>query len=69
MLWDGLEELGIQCLVDKENRLASLTTPLIPDGVDGKAVSTYLLQNYNIEIFPAWENWQQSVARGPHGIQ
>lgn len=52
MLWDGLEELGIRCHVDKAYRLASLTTPVIPDGVDGKAVSTYLLQNYNIEIFP-----------------
>ncbi|HMK37474.1 MAG TPA: alanine--glyoxylate aminotransferase family protein [Desulfomonilaceae bacterium] len=52
LLWDGLEELGIDCHVDKEIRLASLTTPIIPDGVDGKAVSAYLLQNYNIEIFP-----------------
>jgi alanine-glyoxylate transaminase/serine-glyoxylate transaminase/serine-pyruvate transaminase len=52
MLWDGLEELGISCHVDKAIRLPSLTTPVIPDGVDGKAVSSYLLQNFNIEIFP-----------------
>lgn len=52
MLWDGLEELGIRCHVHKALRLPSLTTPEIPDGIDGKGVSTYLLQNYNIEIFP-----------------
>lgn len=50
MLWDGLEELGIGCHVRKEHRLPSLTTALVPDGVDGKAVSAYLLKNYNIEI-------------------
>ncbi len=52
LLWEGLEELEIGCLVDKEIRLPSLTTPLIPNGVDGKAVSSHMLENYNIEIFP-----------------
>jgi len=50
MLWDGLADLGIGCHVDKRNRLPSLTTALAPSGIDGKAVSAYLLQNYNIEI-------------------
>lgn len=50
MLWDGLADLGIGCHVDKRNRLPSLTTALVPRGIDGKAVSAYLLQNYNIEI-------------------
>lgn len=50
LLWEGLEELGLECLVPKENRLASLTTVLAPDGVDTKAVCGYLLNNYNIEI-------------------
>lgn len=50
MLWAGLEELGISCHVAKEYRLASLTTALIPEGIDGKAVSGQLLQNYNIEM-------------------
>ena len=27
-----------------------LTTALVPDGVDSKAVSRYLLEHYNIEI-------------------
>ncbi len=50
LLWEGLADLGIECHVDKELRLPSLTTALIPDGVDGKAVSGYLLRNYNIEM-------------------
>jgi alanine-glyoxylate transaminase / serine-glyoxylate transaminase / serine-pyruvate transaminase len=52
MLWDGLEELGIECHVEKHVRLASLTTPIIPDGIDGKALCKFLLDTYNIEIFP-----------------
>jgi len=50
LLWEGLEDLGIDCHVDKEFRLPSLTTALVPDGVDGKAVIAYLLQNFNIEV-------------------
>jgi alanine-glyoxylate transaminase / serine-glyoxylate transaminase / serine-pyruvate transaminase len=50
LLWDGLEDLGIECHVDKEFRLPSLTTAVVPDGVDGKAVTQYLLEHYNVEI-------------------
>jgi len=50
LLWEGLEDLGIGCHVAKEHRLASLTTALVPEGIDSKAVSAYLLQNYNIEM-------------------
>eukprot|EP00741_Cyanophora_paradoxa_P013186 tig00000178_g12738.t1 len=50
LLWAGLEKLGIQLLVKKEHRLPSLTTAIIPPGVDGKAVTTYILKKYNIEI-------------------
>jgi alanine-glyoxylate transaminase / serine-glyoxylate transaminase / serine-pyruvate transaminase len=50
MLWDGLDELGIQCHVDREFRLPSLTTALVPDGVDSKEVAAYLLNHYNVEI-------------------
>ncbi len=50
LLYDGLEELGIGCHVAKEYRLPSLTTALVPDGVDSKAVSGYLLRKYNIEM-------------------
>jgi alanine-glyoxylate transaminase / serine-glyoxylate transaminase / serine-pyruvate transaminase len=50
MLWDGLADMGINCLVDKEYRLPSLTTALVPAGIDSKEVSKFLLQNYNIEM-------------------
>lgn len=50
MLWEGLAELNLQCHVAREIRLPTLTTVKIPDGVDGKAVSKKLLEEYNIEI-------------------
>ena len=50
LLWDGLQEIGISCHVSLPNRLPSLTTALIPEEVDGKAVIRYLMDHYNIEI-------------------
>lgn len=50
LLWDGLESLGLRCHVAREFRLPTLTTVLIPDGIDGKAVARTLLNDYNIEI-------------------
>ncbi|GAB4546267.1 MAG: alanine--glyoxylate aminotransferase family protein [Pleurocapsa sp.] len=50
LLWSGLEDLNLVCHVDKEFRLPTLTTVRIPEGVDGKAVSSKLLNEYNIEI-------------------
>ena len=50
LLWDGLGEIGLWCHVDYEQRLPSLTTVRIPDGVDGKAVQQTLLNRYNVEI-------------------
>lgn len=42
--------MGLKCLVPYENRLPSLTTVIIPDGVDGKKVTTHMREVYNIEI-------------------
>eukprot|EP00123_Amoebidium_parasiticum_P001269 comp12314_c0_seq1/m.7164 comp12314_c0_seq1/g.7164 ORF comp12314_c0_seq1/g.7164 comp12314_c0_seq1/m.7164 type:complete len:398 (-) comp12314_c0_seq1:99-1292(-) len=50
LLWAGLEKMGIQLHVQAEHRLPSLTTARIPEGVDGKAVTTYLLTKYNLEM-------------------
>ena len=50
LLWDGLADLGLDCHVDEEIRLPSLTTVRVPDGVDAKAVARTLLDDYNIEI-------------------
>lgn len=54
LLWDGLMDIGIECLVEREFRLPSLTTAYVPDGIDPKAVCSYLLENYNIEIAGAF---------------
>lgn len=48
--WAGLEAMGLECLVEKENRLPSLTTVKVPEGVDPKAVTKHLLDKYEIEI-------------------
>jgi alanine-glyoxylate transaminase/serine-glyoxylate transaminase/serine-pyruvate transaminase len=49
-LWSGLGELGLECHVEPELRLATLTTVRVPDGVDARAVAGRLLNDYNIEI-------------------
>ena len=49
-LWQELESIGLKMHVEKEFRLPTLTTVCIPEGVDGKAVSRQLLNDYNIEI-------------------
>ncbi|WP_213698120.1 alanine--glyoxylate aminotransferase family protein [Acetomicrobium sp.] len=49
-LWAGLEGLGLKLLVDKEYRLPSLTSVLVPEGVDEVAVRKELMNEYSIEI-------------------
>ncbi|MGB3764943.1 MAG: alanine--glyoxylate aminotransferase family protein [Phormidesmis sp.] len=49
-LWDNLEEMGLSCHVPKEYRLPTLTTVRIPEGVDGKAVTTKLIKEHNMEL-------------------
>ncbi len=50
LFWEGLEAMGLQCHVRPENRLPSLTTVRVPQGVDPRQVSATLLQEHNIEI-------------------
>jgi alanine-glyoxylate transaminase/serine-glyoxylate transaminase/serine-pyruvate transaminase len=50
MLWAGLEELDLSLLVPAEHRLPTLTTPIVPPGVDALDVRKQLLNNYNLEI-------------------
>lgn len=49
-LFEKMECLGLRCLVKKENRLPSLTTIVVPEGVDDLAVRTKLREIYNIDI-------------------
>lgn len=50
LLWQGLRDLGLECHVDEEFRLTTLTTVRVPEGVNPQAVTRSLLENYNIEI-------------------
>lgn len=50
LLWDGLAALGLECHVDREYRLPSLTTVRVPEDVDAGRVTNTLLDTYNIEI-------------------
>ena len=49
-LWTGLESLGLEMHVPEELRLPTLTTVRIPEDVDGKAFSSYLLNSHGIEV-------------------
>jgi alanine-glyoxylate transaminase / serine-glyoxylate transaminase / serine-pyruvate transaminase len=49
-LWAGVEDLGLKLHVEKAFRLPTLTTVCIPEGVDGKALSSRLLNEFNIEV-------------------
>jgi alanine-glyoxylate transaminase / serine-glyoxylate transaminase / serine-pyruvate transaminase len=54
LLWDGLEQLGLELLVAPEHRLPQLTTVCVPqdlpEGMDESTVRSELLQKYSIEI-------------------
>jgi alanine-glyoxylate transaminase/serine-glyoxylate transaminase/serine-pyruvate transaminase len=49
-LWKKMETIGLKLFVPRENRLPSLNTVCIPDGVDDVVVRTSLRETYNIEI-------------------
>jgi alanine-glyoxylate transaminase/serine-glyoxylate transaminase/serine-pyruvate transaminase len=49
-LWAGLEDLDISLFVPEENRLTTLTTAVIPPGVDDLGLRKTLLNDYNLEI-------------------
>jgi alanine-glyoxylate transaminase/serine-glyoxylate transaminase/serine-pyruvate transaminase len=50
LLRDGLEAMGMNYLVKKEDRLPQLNSVFIPEGVDEAAVRSALLNDYNLEI-------------------
>jgi alanine-glyoxylate transaminase / serine-glyoxylate transaminase / serine-pyruvate transaminase len=54
LLWDGLEQLGLELLVTRDHRLPQLTTVRVPEdlpsGTDESTVRSELLQKYSIEI-------------------
>jgi len=50
ILVEGLEEMGIEMLVDKDFRLPSLNSVVIPDRVDDLEIRRKLIEDYDIEI-------------------
>lgn len=42
--WKQLEAMGLELLVDYKYRLPTLTTVKVPQGIDPKKVTTYILQ-------------------------
>jgi alanine-glyoxylate transaminase/serine-glyoxylate transaminase/serine-pyruvate transaminase len=46
----GIEAMGLQFAVKKEDRLPQLNAIIIPNGIDDAVVRTQLLQKYGLEI-------------------
>jgi len=49
-LASGLDDLGLELLVDEDSRLPSLNAILIPEGIDDIKIRNGLLYDYNIEV-------------------
>lgn len=49
-LWKGLEELGLELLVEEPHRLFPLTAVRVPEGVDEARIRADLLDRFDIEI-------------------
>jgi len=63
ILWSGLERIGVDPFIPKEYRLPSLTTAVVPAGVDPQRVRQELLNEYNIEIASGFGNLKDKVWR------
>jgi len=51
LLWDGLEDLGLERFVkDPKSRLPTVNTIVIPEGVDGAKLCGFAMNKYNLEI-------------------
>lgn len=50
LLWEGLQDLGLECFVPESYRIPVLTTVRVPQGIDEARVRLRLLEEYNIEI-------------------
>jgi alanine-glyoxylate transaminase/serine-glyoxylate transaminase/serine-pyruvate transaminase len=50
LLWSKLSALGLEPHVREEHRLPTLTTVMVPEGVDEGTLRKRLLREYNIEI-------------------
>jgi alanine-glyoxylate transaminase/serine-glyoxylate transaminase/serine-pyruvate transaminase len=63
LLWDRITDLGLQLVVPIEIRLPSLTTVVVPEGVNEVKVRKQLLDEYNIEIAGGLGEFKNKVWR------
>jgi alanine-glyoxylate transaminase/serine-glyoxylate transaminase/serine-pyruvate transaminase len=63
LLQEGLEAMGLELFAPAGCRLPQLTTVLVPDGVDARAVRSELLERYRIEIGAGVGEWAERVWR------
>jgi len=51
LLWGGLNSLGLQAFVQEEgDRLATVNTILVPEGIDWLKLNGYVMEKFNLEI-------------------
>ncbi len=63
LLWEGLQELGLELCVPEPYRLPTLTTVKVPEGVNEAYVRRRLLEDYNIEIAGGLGAWKGKIWR------
>ena len=63
VLWSGLQGIGVPPFIPIEFRLPSLTTALVPRGVDPHKIRAQLLSDYNIEIAGGFGSLKDRVWR------
>jgi alanine-glyoxylate transaminase/serine-glyoxylate transaminase/serine-pyruvate transaminase len=49
-LWDELKKLNLELIVPLDHRLPSMTTVVVPQGINDAEIRGRLLDEYNIEI-------------------
>jgi len=59
----GVEALGLQMLVDRQYRLPTLNTVMIPEGVDDVKLRRYLLEKFKLDIGGGFGRLQGKVWR------
>ena len=59
----GLQEMGLELFAAEGQRLPSLTTVKVPDGVHSAAVRHYLLEHFSIEIGSGAGKYASSIWR------
>lgn len=62
-LVQGLEDLGLEMLVEPGQRIWNLNTPKVPEGVDDMAVRRHLMENHGIEVLGGFGSLAGKVFR------